>query len=146
MVDSCNAIITVGCGSPTAGFTVLSVTPAGTVTFKNTSLITKVLAYEWNFGDGTTSPDTGSIVHTYANPGVYTVTLVVRDSCGGADSVKESVNVNYSGINSISGLVDWSIYPNPSAGAFTVNVTLAQEQKCNDEDIQPTGPNRLDAK
>ncbi len=37
--------------------------------------------YLWNFGDGNTSTEP-SPSHTYANPGNYTVTLTVSNSCG----------------------------------------------------------------
>ncbi len=47
------------------------------------------LEYQWNFGDGT--GDTGfshssSTDHTFAAPGVYTVTVTVRNADGGATS------------------------------------------------------------
>ncbi len=46
----------------------------------------------WDFGDGTTS--TSSVVaHTYAQPGIFTVTLYVTDSIGCIDSAKRQVFV-----------------------------------------------------
>lgn len=122
-VDSCS-IAVVGCGSPTAKFVVLSITPGNTVTLKDESTIAETESYEWSFGDGTTSPDTGSIVHTYANPGIYYISLVVRDSCGGVDSETVQVDVNYSGINSIAGIRSINVYPNPSSGNFNIDLSL----------------------
>jgi YVTN family beta-propeller protein len=58
---------------------------AGSDVVFNASATGSGLEYAWNFGDGTpttayaTSP---SASHRYANPGLYTVTLSVRDSSG----------------------------------------------------------------
>ncbi|GIW87710.1 MAG: hypothetical protein KatS3mg108_2034 [Isosphaeraceae bacterium] len=40
------------------------------------------LSYSWDFGDGTTQTGTATPTHTYADNGVYTVTLTVRDARG----------------------------------------------------------------
>ena len=41
----------------------------------------KIIQYDWDFGDGST--DSGATVkHPYENPGVYNVTLTVRDNSG----------------------------------------------------------------
>ncbi len=41
-----------------------------------------VTAARWYFGDGTTLTHTGSLSHTYANGGYYTVTRIVTGTCG----------------------------------------------------------------
>ena len=53
---------------------------------------TDTLTYSWDFGDGTTSTGT-SANHTYANEGVYTVTVTVDDGDGGIVSNTLSVTV-----------------------------------------------------
>jgi len=74
---------------PVAGF---SVDPAiGTVplTVQFTDLSTNdPFVWVWNFGDGSTSVGTGqqNPVHTYNEPGVYNVTLLVQNA-GGEDQV-----------------------------------------------------------
>jgi len=50
------------------------------------------LNYTWNFGDGTTS-SAMSPVHTYTNPGSYTVSLEVTNSSGCVDTMVASVPV-----------------------------------------------------
>ncbi len=44
-----------------------------------------IVSYTWNFGDGTTAE--GKVVtHAYADNGVYTVTLTVKDNAGATDT------------------------------------------------------------
>jgi len=51
-----------------------------------------IVSYEWNFGDGTTG--TGkTTTHTYANPGPYTVTLIVKDAAGNSATHALTVTV-----------------------------------------------------
>ncbi|MCX2743481.1 PKD domain-containing protein [Mangrovivirga sp. M17] len=52
------------------------------IVFNNTSL--DGVTYEWDFGDGSTSTDTNP-VHKYAQPGIYTVTLIVTNEDGSAE-------------------------------------------------------------
>ncbi|NIG56389.1 PKD domain-containing protein [Chitinophaga sp. Cy-1792] len=64
--------------------------------FTNTTTTTggvTITSYAWNFGDGGTSAAT-SPSHTYAAPGIYTVTLTVTTSTGHTDVVTQSVEVN----------------------------------------------------
>ncbi len=70
-------------GAPTSGTRPL------TVTFTNTSTGTAPLSYAWNFGDPASGASNTSglrnPVHTYNNPGTYSVTLTVANA-GGADT------------------------------------------------------------
>ncbi len=54
---------------------------------------TAPLTTSWTFGDGGSSSQ-ASPSHTYAEPGVYTVTLAVRDRTGATDSHSRSVTVS----------------------------------------------------
>lgn len=66
---------------PKAGFT-YEIDPmcgSGTVSFQNVSQ--NADTYLWNFGDGETST-TENPVHTYDDPGTYTVTLTASNECG----------------------------------------------------------------
>ena len=46
-----------------------------------------IVAYDWDFGDGTVLPNAGPTpTHTYATTGLYNVTLTVTDDAGVSDS------------------------------------------------------------
>jgi PKD repeat protein len=61
------------------------------VTFTDLSYFTgTAVEYTWDFGDGTVSYDKNPI-HTYASPGVYTVSLTVADEKGEDTETKESL-------------------------------------------------------
>ncbi|MCA0236767.1 MAG: T9SS-dependent M36 family metallopeptidase [Bacteroidetes bacterium] len=95
---------------PVAGFTT---TQNGlTVTFTNTSTGNPT-NYLWNFGDNTTST-LPNPTHTYATPGVYTVTLTV--STGGCVT-EFSQAIGFTGTNTPgSAPFDVSLAPNPATG------------------------------
>jgi parallel beta-helix repeat protein len=40
-----------------------------------------IVSYEWDFGDGTKGPGI-AVTHSYSDPGVYNVTLTVKDAAG----------------------------------------------------------------
>ena len=46
-------------------------------------------AYDWDFGDGTTTSDVRNPIHTYREPGSYTVSLKVTTLIGESVAVKE---------------------------------------------------------
>ncbi len=72
----------------------------------------------WSFGDGQTSTEQ-SPIHVYAAPGLYTVTLVVTNPCGG-DTLTMEVTVQSSSVALPSFLTDLRIFPNPGTGHFAV--------------------------
>ncbi len=47
----------------------------------------EVGSFFWNFGDGLTSTARNSVVHSFALPGIYTVTMTVTDLDGGSDTI-----------------------------------------------------------
>lgn len=64
------------------------------VSFTNLSSSQNTPDYEWYFGDGASSfLETPS--HTYTQPGLYDVTLIVKDptSCNGSDTITKSILV-----------------------------------------------------
>jgi len=52
-----------------------------------------VVAYSWNWGDGSAAGSGVAASHTYAAPGIYTVTLTVTDNSGATHSASQQVTV-----------------------------------------------------
>lgn len=71
---------------------------ADPVIFGNTTTGPPTLSYAWRFGDGTTSTALAPS-HTYAQKGIYTVTLVATSSVGCADSVTQTAYINAADFN-----------------------------------------------
>lgn len=90
-----NAWYAVGVGSVfnatvTADFSAVTTNSCSlpfTVSFINTS--TNAGSYSWNFGDGNSS-NLENPVHTYSNPGHYSVSLTINGACGSDSIVKAS--------------------------------------------------------
>lgn len=79
-------------------------------------------AYEWDFGDGTTSQERFPH-HAYTSSGEKTVTLTVSNACGSATGsalidVVVSVDEHKGALTS-----GWRIYPNPATSEVTVDAT-----------------------
>ena len=84
-------------GAPVASFISSPSAPLtqSPVTFDGSSsydLDGRIMAYAWNFGDGSTG--TGAVAqHQYTSGGSYTVTLTVTDDRGLTNSKSDSINV-----------------------------------------------------
>lgn len=107
---ACSSVTITQCNAPDAGF---SHTPNGlTLDFMDTSTTSSlILSWLWDFGDGNTS-SMQDPSHTYSLPGVYTVCLIVNDSCTSDTScssitVVDNANVEDHPLSSIN------LYPNP---------------------------------
>ncbi len=77
-------------------------------------------SYSWDFGDGSTSTDMEP-THVYANSGMFVVELTVTNNCG-TNVYSETINVIISGVESLEGLVNFDVTPNPNAGVFDIAV------------------------
>lgn len=105
---------------PSAGFTY---TGSPSVSFTNTSV--NGTSYSWNFGDGSAVETTVHPTHNYLADGLYTVTLIVTNSCT-SDTITQQINVIGTGIKSVGGS-SMTVSPNPSEGVFTVTLANATE-------------------
>jgi PKD repeat protein len=111
---------------PTAAFD-LAVLADGLVQVVNQSQ--QALTYTWDFGDGSPIVFTTDASHQYTQSGVYVVTLVAANPCGAA-VFQQTVEVMVSGVHTfdpgLPGLV--YVYPNPTEGPVTVDVSEGKEQ------------------
>ncbi len=124
-VDStCHTVTVVSCGPPTADFT-YNTTDGISFNFTNTSATTGTTTYAWSMGDGT-NYSTVDASHTYGANGVYTVVLIVSDSCG-IDSMTQLITVAGVGL---SGLDTYGVryFPNPVNNELHVQGDLMIEQ------------------
>jgi PKD repeat protein len=86
---------------PAASFTVAPSSPAVRVpvTFRSTSTVgigATIERYVWDFGDGSSPLDTGTVpatVKTYESPGTFIVTLTITDSLGRQNIAVQTVTV-----------------------------------------------------
>lgn len=61
---------------------------------ENSKSFGTVTRWQWDFGDGTTTTVAQPPPHLYANPGVYTVTMVIEDNSGCiSDTMKQIVTI-----------------------------------------------------
>lgn len=77
--------------------------------------------YHWFMGDGN-KYQTEQVVHTYQIQGSYQVRLTVTSNEGCTDETSQVVSVTPNGISDINASAV-KVYPNPSQGAFTVELT-----------------------
>jgi len=121
-----------GTGSESINVTVLATPNAGFTTtnsylstiFTNTT-VGMYNTYLWDFGDGSTSSEENP-VHIFLTAGPHVVTLTVTNECG---SDIYTSNVSMVGIEEIADQGTLSVYPNPSAGMFTVNMMTLTQSK-----------------
>ena len=82
-----------------------------------TDLTPQATSWDWNFGDGNTST-LQNPTHTYAQNGLYTVTLSVN---GGSCVVTYVVNIGGIGLDEVDKNNAISIYPNPAKTELNID-------------------------
>jgi gliding motility-associated-like protein len=123
LADTTSFEIEIGAGGPIDAAFTFDFNPdcsSSEVAFTNTST-GGLVTYTWDMGDGTSYTDT-NVVHTYAQPGTYTVQLLVSDpsACSQPDSVQQVVQVTIL-TTSVEAVVDITL-PQP-CGDMTVTAT-----------------------
>lgn len=103
---------------PVSLFTMSDTSGCGPLTITMNNLSGTGLGYNWNFGDGTTSA-AANPVHTFTNPGSYTVSLETTNSNGCADTFTATVPVVVSETPSPAFTVSTLSGCNPVAVQFT---------------------------
>jgi len=101
-----------------------------TVSFQNGSL--NATNWIWDLGDGTISTD-WEPTHTYANPGIYTVCLLVENECG-IDSFCQTIEIEQACDDPIAveDFVTICIDPTTGAGSSTIiDVTVNDTPNAN---------------
>jgi len=108
---------------PTAAYS--SVVNGATVDFTNLS--TGAIAYEWYFGDGSTSTQT-SPSHTYLINGTYTVCLTSFSSFGCEDIIcTNTLTIQGISMKELNAKPTIILYPNPAKD--NVSITFSAEVK-----------------
>ena len=83
---------------------------------------THTTGYAWNFGDGNTS-NQANPVHTYAQPGIYQVSLTASNVCGPHTATK-SFPLGNLAAEEHDFQPGFSVYPNPSSGPIHITCDL----------------------
>lgn len=102
--------------------------------FQNTSFW--ATGYHWDFGDDATSTEKNP-VHEYAQPGVYTVTLIARNWCS-AETYSQEVAVGISAAQEPVAADLFQALPNPT----TTGLLKLDLKQTSAADVQPVQPGR----
>jgi PKD repeat protein len=98
----------------------------------NATLINQSLfadSYVWKFGDGNSS-STVNPSHNYSQNGTYTVFLKTTNTCG-SDSITTIISIISSNILNIQLNELFDVYPNPTSGAFNLNLKSKENKSYN---------------
>jgi PKD repeat protein len=88
-VASNEAPVASASASPDTGIAPLTVSFSGSAAGGNAPL-----AYEWNFGDGSSAVTSQNPSHEYTSPGTYNAQLTVTDADGDSDTATVAIKVN----------------------------------------------------
>ncbi|MBK7667998.1 MAG: PKD domain-containing protein [Sphingobacteriaceae bacterium] len=82
-------------GVPTALFSYIKDPCSAIVTFTNNSI--NATSYQWNFG-GANSSNITHPVFDFNHPGTYTISLIANPGLSCADTIVQSITINYMGV------------------------------------------------
>jgi hypothetical protein len=124
-VVTCTMTSSLGCASPAqASSNALNITvytnPVANITQSNDTLVaTPGVIYQWYLNNIAIGGATGQTVVPVSN-GDYTVMITDAHGC---QSISSAFNVNYLAINEVGPLQSVSVYPNPTEGNVTVDLS-----------------------
>jgi PKD repeat protein len=132
--DTVNVVFPVNCP-----VTFTNIYLMGNMAFTPTPL-NPLNTYSWDFGDASTG--TGVVVnHTYAQPGTYTVCVVMTTFQGCTDTFCDTVivpsTIGYE--EHAGGIVAATVFPNPASESMAVNYTLTQSSDVTMEVVDLAG-------
>jgi len=112
---------------PLAGFSYVAgfVGNATTVNDMSQSFMLPLTSWNWTFGDGNSSVQQNTF-NVYNTPGLFTITLIVANTCG-LDTATQQVNIV------TTGLIEYDrqpvLYPNPASGSdITIEFVAENEE------------------
>jgi PKD repeat protein len=111
--------ITVSCAPPEAGFTFTNTGLSFSFTDTTSG---NLFAWAWSFGDGSGSTQQNP-VHTYSQPGTYTVCLTVVSNCG-SDSSCKLIQLPLTPIDPEADPFDIRVLPNPAFDQAFLELSL----------------------
>ncbi len=79
---------------PKADFSFKNVCAKQVVNFDDLTIENNPISWDWDFGDGQGSKGSQNTVHVYPIPGQYSVSLIVKNTSGCADTVKKTIMVS----------------------------------------------------
>ena len=85
------------------------------------------ISWSWNFGDNNTA-NTEDATHTYADTGVYTVTLVAVNGLGCADTTTQELVIGANNIGGPIANILFTVQPNPTNGPLVLRYESATPQ------------------
>jgi subtilisin-like proprotein convertase family protein len=94
-----------------------------TATFSNNN--TDLTSFTWDFGDGNQDTVNNPAMHTYVNPGTYTVTLTQTNACGTFDT---SMVISITGMDQLGNFSAQMLkaMPNPASGSTTISYQMPE--------------------
>jgi PKD repeat protein len=113
-----DSLVVSGCTLPSTDTIMIGGTsPVFTFSTSNPQNVT---TYHWSFGDGDTS-NAASPTHTYTANGLYTVQLIVSNSCG-SDTISNTVSITGINVTTVTlGNSELTLYPNPASASVTID-------------------------
>jgi uncharacterized repeat protein (TIGR01451 family) len=97
-----------------------------------------IIAWRWDFGDGGTAGDP-TVTHVYPDPGTYTVTLTVTDTCGFADAITDTLTV-YEPVLTVTKRAAWSVVRAGEILQYNVVISNTGQGRANGVLVSDTLP------